>query len=191
MATPRGFPVILSSPSGGGKTTVADMLIKELPFLRRSRSTTTRPHRTGEQPGRDYEFVSGAEFERRKSLCEFAEWAVVHGYLYGTSKAFVEETCNGGVCPLLVIDVQGGLAMKRYDPHTVLLFLMPHSLAELEGRLRSRETESREALEMRLNNARQEIAAAVNYDYIIVNEQLNLAVNQVCHVLMSCVKSGG
>ena len=179
----EGFPVVLSSPSGGGKSTVADGLARKCEFLRRSRSTTTRPPRAGEEAGRDYDFVTEAEFESMKAGGEFVESAYVHGHQYGTPKAFVVKTCRDGFCPLLVIDVQGGLSVKRHDPRTVLVFLMPPSLDELERRLRGRHTESPDALETRLGNARQEIAESAKYDYIVVNEQLDLAIDQVCRVL--------
>lgn len=180
---PAGFPVVLSSPSGGGKSTAAAGVLDRLPFVKRSRSLTTRPIRVGEVDGRDYDFVTEAEFERRKAAGAFVETAWVHGHRYGTTLEFVESVCRAGDCPLLVIDVQGGLAMKRYDPRTVLVFLMPPSLTEVEQRLRDRHTESREDLEMRLRNARGEIAESAKYDYIVVNDELALAVEQVCRVL--------
>lgn len=176
--------MVLSSPSGGGKTTVALALARELPFLKLSRSLTTRAPRGSEQSGRDYDYITDAEFDRIRDAGGFAEWAQVHGHRYGTPAAFVRETCATGDCPLLVIDVEGGKAIKRFDPRTALIFLMPPSLDELKARLRARHTESPADLNIRLNNAAREIAESAKYDYIITNEQLDLAVSQVRRVLL-------
>lgn len=180
-----GFPIVLSAPSGGGKSTVAGALVASLAYVRRSRSVTTRPPRPGETAGADYEHVTPEAFARMRESAAFAEWAEVHGHAYGTTRAFVDGECAAGRCPLLVIDVQGGLAMKRADARALLLFLMPHSLEVLEARLRERRTESPEALATRLRNARGEIAEAVKYDYIVVNESLDLSCRQAERVIAS------
>lgn len=176
---------MLSAPSGGGKNTIAAALMRICPFLEKSRSVTTRPLRGSEQAGRDYEFVSPAEFDRMEKAGEFAESARVHGHAYGTPKRFLEEACSMGKCPLLVIDVQGGVAIKKHEPAAVLFFLMPHSLEEIERRLRERGTESEEQIGLRLANARQEIRAALDYDYLILNREVDLAARQICEMLVT------
>lgn len=175
--------MVISAPSGGGKNTVAEVLLKEIGFLRLSRSVTTRPPRMGEKAGRDYVFVTREEFETLKAAGRLVEAAEVHGHLYGTAREFVEEKCAEGVCPLLLIDVQGGMLMKAYDGRTVLIFLMPPNLEELEKRLRGRETDSPEEIKTRLENARKEIEMASKYDYIIANEQLDKTVSEVRRVI--------
>lgn len=176
---------MLSAPSGGGKNTVAAAVLESSRLLVRSRSVTTRPIRAGEQAGRDYEYVSRDAFETMKAGGEFAEWAFVHGHAYGTPKRFLEEACASGKCPLLVIDVQGGMEIKGHDPRAVLFFLMPHSLEEIERRLRERGTESEEQVEIRLRNAREEIRAASNYDYLVLNESVELAARQIIETLVT------
>lgn len=176
---------MLSAPSGGGKNTVAAALLGSSRYLVRSRSVTTRPIRAGEQAGRDYEYVSQGDFEAMKSAGIFAEWASVHGHSYGTPKLFLEEACASGKCPLLVIDVQGGMAIKGHDPRAVLFFLMPHSLEEIERRLRERATESEEQVETRLRNAREEIRKAINYDYLVLNQSVELAARQINEILVT------
>ncbi len=185
MSSRVGFPVVLSAPSGGGKDSVAAGLAAAVPFLRKSCSTTTRAPRSGEVGGREYEFVTDAEFDRRRDSGGFAEWAEVHGARYGTASAFLRATCAAGECPLLVIDVQGGMAIRRAWPEALQIFLMPHALPEIERRLRARGTENEAGLARRLANARGEIAAALAYDYHVVNESIDLATRQVAQVIMS------
>jgi guanylate kinase len=174
---------VLSAPSGGGKTTVAHALVRELKFLKLSRSATTRSPRGSESEGREYHYIGKAEFDRIRDAGGFAEWAEVHGHRYGTPASFVRETCAKGEHPLLVIDVQGGLAVKKFDPRSVLIFLMPHSLDELEKRLNERRTDSPGEINIRMDNARREIAESMKYDYIVINEQIDLAISQVRRVL--------
>lgn len=183
--SPRGFPVVLSSPSGGGKTTIGEAVMKELPYLVRSRSTTTRAPRGSEVNGVDYDFVSPERFDSLVAESAMVEWAEVHGNRYGTSRAFVEATCAAGQCPLLIIDVQGGRSLRRAVPESLLIFLMPPSLAEVERRLRSRATESEAALEVRLRNAKGEIAASPEYDYTVVSDALGLAISQTRDLIQS------
>ena len=183
MSGARGFPVILSSPSGGGKSTVASALLAKLPFLSRSRSCTTRAMRAGEKAGVDYDFITKEEFARIRDSGGFLEWAAVHGNEYGTPRAFIEEECRAGRLPLQVIDVQGGLQVREARPDALLLFLMPPSLEEVEKRLKNRATERKEDAKLRMRNAPGEIAAAREYDYIIVNDNLDHAILQACDII--------
>jgi guanylate kinase len=179
----RGFPVVLSAPSGGGKSTVAAGLLKALPFLMQSRSVTTRVPRGDEVRGREYDFITVEEFGRLRDSGGLAEWAGVHGHFYGTPRAFLDAEFAAGRCPLLVIDVQGGLQIRRSVPGSVLLFLMPHDLAVTRKRLEERMTDQPGDIEMRLANALKEIAAAAEYDYHIVNESLSAAVGAAVRVI--------
>ncbi len=174
----RGFPIVISSPSGGGKTTIAEAVMQELPWLTRSRSVTTRAPRGTERSGVEYDFVSPDEFDRLVAADAFVEWARVHENRYGTTRAFVESACAAGTCPLLIIDVQGGRSIRKALPDALLIFLMPPSLADIERRLRGRATETEAALAVRLGNAREEIAASPEYDYTVVSDALDIAIRQ-------------
>lgn len=183
MSMERGFPVVLSSPSGGGKSTVAHALIERLSYVKRSRSMTTRAMRAGEKAGVDYDFVSREEFDRVRRAGGFIEWAEVHGNEYGTPKSFLEEECNRGNLPLLVIDVQGGLNVRKVCPDALLVFLMPPSIEEVEKRLKNRGTEHENDAKIRLMNAPGEIAVAPEYDYIVVNAELDKAIDQLRDII--------
>lgn len=175
--------MVLSSPSGGGKSTVAQALVEKIPYLKRSRSLTTRPRRAGEKDGVDYDFVSRDEFSRVRDAGGFIEWAEVHGNEYGTPKAFLEEECSAGNLPLLVIDVQGGLKVRSARPDALLVFLMPPSIDEAERRLKNRGTEAEKDAQLRIRNAVGEIAVAPKYDYIVVNAELDKAIDHVRDII--------
>jgi guanylate kinase len=171
----RGILMVLSSPSGAGKTTLTHRLA-ETHKLYFSVSYTTRPPRTGEQDGRDYHFVTSERFSAMIEAQEFAEHAVVHGNRYGTSIATVNRAIEQGVDCLFDIDYQGGQQIRRLWPNeSVLCFILPPSLAELERRLRNRATDSEEVIERRLSIARKELAHYNDYDFLVVNDQLDKA----------------
>jgi guanylate kinase len=176
---PRGRLIVISAPSGGGKTTICNRLLKKDPRLVRSISATTRPMRAGEREGVDYFFLNDAKFDRVARKQEFLEWASVHGNRYGTPAAVVRKNQKAGRDVLLVIDVQGGLAVKRQDPRAVLVFVKPPSFKVLEARLQGRGTDSRGTIRQRLRNARWEMALAPQYDYQVVNNTLAEAVTQI------------
>jgi guanylate kinase len=175
----KGLLIVVSAPSGTGKTTLCRMLLKEFENMEFSVSYTTRPPRKGEVNGKDYFFVSREEFERMVEEGDFLEWANVYGNLYGTSKSQVLKALEEGKDILLDIDVQGALQVKKNLPEAVLIFIMPPSFEELEKRLRSRGTDSEEVIEKRLNVAKEEIKKAPFYDYIVVNDVLDVAFNKL------------
>jgi guanylate kinase len=172
--TSTAFPIVVSGPSGAGKTTLVDRLLVADPLVRRSISTTTRAPRPGEQNGQDYFFVERAEFEVLKAS-DMIEWAEVHGELYGTRRAFVTSQLAAGRDVLLNIDTQGADRVKRMFPGAVMVFILPPSLADLERRLRGRGDVSPAELQVRLTNARAEITASVRYDYLVVNDDVERA----------------
>ncbi|NOZ55205.1 MAG: guanylate kinase [Calditrichaeota bacterium] len=181
----RGLLVVISSPSGGGKTTVVKRILDsgDDRFVY-SVSATTRPPRPGEKDGRDYFFLSDEEFRRRIQEGAFAEWAEVHGHLYGTLKDQIDRNLKAGKIILLDIDVKGGLSLKRAFPEdSLLIFLAPPSLEVLEKRLRQRGTDSEEEINRRLQRVKMELDAAKQYDTVIVNEDLDTTVREVLEAI--------
>jgi guanylate kinase len=173
------FPVILSAPSGGGKTTIARALLARRPDLGYSVSCTTRAPRPGEVQGRDYYFMSRAEFIAERERGAFAESAEVHGNLYGTRRSEVERVLAGGQHVVMDIDVQGAAQFQRAFPQTVTIFILPPSAEVLLERLRARKTESAAQLAARLQSALQELQQVDEYEYVIVNDDLERAVASV------------
>jgi guanylate kinase len=173
------FPVILSAPSGGGKTTIARMLLGRRADLGYSVSCTTRAPRPTEVPGRDYYFISRAEFLEKREEGAFAESAEVHGNLYGTLRAEVERVMAAGRHVVMDIDVQGAVQFMRAFPQTVTIFILPPSGEVLLERLRSRKTESPAQLAARLQSALQELQQVGEYEYVVVNDELERAIASV------------
>ena len=181
---PRGLLFIVSAPSGTGKTTLAERLVEQEPQLRLSRSYTSRSAREGETDGVDYNFVTRERFDAMIAAGEFLEWADVFGNLYGTSLADTERALATGCDLVLVIDVQGARKVRRRGIETTAVFVMPPSLDVLEQRLRGRSKDSVEAIARRLQIARQEVAAFVEYDYVVINDDLTAAADRLrCIVL--------
>lgn len=176
----RGRVVVISGPSGGGKTTVVDALMSQMRGLRRSVSVTTRPRRPSERAGEDYRFVSAKTFGRLRSRGQLLEWAKVHQAWYGTPRQPVERALARGGDVILSIDVQGARQVKRrFKGQAVLVFLAPPSLAALGERLRKRKTETPEVMRKRLQAAKRELACVQWYDYAVVNRRVQEAVEQV------------
>lgn len=166
------FPLVISGPSGAGKTSVTAWLLREDTGTVLSVSCTTRPRRGDEVEGVDYFFIDESEFLARRDRGEFLEWALVHGHLYGTPRSFLERRTVEGKVVLLDIDVQGAMQVREASPDAVLVFLMPPSIEVLEQRLRGRHTDAEDVIERRLRAARTEMKTAPAYDYLIVNHDL-------------------
>jgi len=177
----RGYLVVISAPSGGGKTTVIRRLLEnhEADFVY-SISATTRPPRPNELHGRDYYFLTPEEFEAQVRNNGFIEWARVHGNLYGTPKAAVESWMAAGKFVFMDIDVQGGINVKnQYGDRAILIFIQPPSMESLRDRLRGRNSDSPEAIQTRLHNAAAELQKAKFYDHVVVNHKLDDTVVEV------------
>ncbi|WP_293448311.1 guanylate kinase [Persephonella sp.] len=180
----KGELFILSSPAGGGKTTIANLLIKEVPNLKRVITCTTRKPRPYEKNGVDYYFLSKQEFENRIKKGEFLEYAVVHGNYYGTPKKEVEEELKKGYDLLLVIDVQGMRQIKKNKKDLITIFLLPPSIKELIRRMEKR-GDSEEEIKKRIETAKKEIPAWKEYDYVVVNDQIQKAKEDIKHIIFS------
>ncbi len=177
------FPIILSAPSGAGKTTIARRLLVERTDVGYSVSATTRPPRPGEVDGKDYHFRSTAEFEAARARGEFAESANVHGYLYGTLKAEVERVLSSGQHVVMDIDVQGAKQFAAAFPQSVLIFIVPPSISSLVKRLKARGTEDSRSLARRLSDAQDELQALDFYQYVVVNDDLDTAIKSVSSII--------
>lgn len=177
------FPLILSSPSGGGKTTIAQELLRRRIDVGYSVSCTTRPPRAGEVEGRDYYFLTQAEFHEARERGEFAESAQVHGYLYGTLRREIDGVIESGRHVVMDIDVQGARQFTASYPQSVLVFVLPPDAATLLERLGARGTESGESMARRLRSAVEELRAVDSYGYVVVNADLDRAVSSVSGIL--------
>lgn len=175
----EGTLFIVAAPSGAGKSTLVNALLEREPSISLSISHTTRPPRPGEQYGRHYYFVERAEFEREVAEGIFLEHAEVHGNFYGTSRRTVQDLLQQGRDVLLEIDWQGAAQIRKAKPDVVSVFILPPSRAELERRLRGRGSDSAEVIERRLRNSRGEIAHAHEFDYIIVNDRFEDALDNL------------
>lgn len=187
MSKNRSLLLVVSAPSGAGKSTLCDRLLAEHPFMTRSVSCTTRAPRGAEVDGRDYHFLSPAEFNRRVAAGLFLEHATVHGNQYGTLRSTVEEGLKAGKDVLLVIDVQGAASVRQsvrnlggiLGQSYVDIFVSPPSLQALRERLEKRGEDAAEVIERRLANAQGEMARAGEYQYRVVNDQLDRAYNEL------------
>jgi guanylate kinase len=176
----RGLLVIVSSPSGAGKTTLCRRLMTEFPDIRFSVSVTTRKARANERDGVDYVFVDPVRFQRMVDAGEFAEWAEVHGNRYGTTRAAVAEALERGHDVLFDIDWQGGRQLKaQFADDALMIWVLPPSLQVLEERLRGRATDAPDVIERRLAMAKRELEHYSLYDYLVVNDALDLAYDRL------------
>ncbi|PKN44259.1 MAG: guanylate kinase [Deltaproteobacteria bacterium HGW-Deltaproteobacteria-17] len=187
MTRKPGFLFVITAPSGAGKTTLITRLRQEFPQIRFSVSTTTRPPRAGEVHGRDYFFVDHQTFSDMVARDAFVEWAHIHGNDYGTSREYVEAALEGGDEVLFDIDVQGFRALRaQLGPRANYVFIAPPSLETLGRRLAGRGTESPESLALRLKNARAEMEAAGEFDFIVVNDDLETAYGELRAAYLAC-----
>ncbi len=187
----KGLLVVISSPSGGGKTTIIrSVLAAGDANYRYSISATTRPRRGKERDGEDYFFFTPDEFEAKRQRGEFVEWAEVHGHYYATPKAQLDQWLAEGRIVFLDLDVDGGLEIKkRYGDRAVLIFINPPSYQSLVERLQSRQTESQEQIAKRLQRYPKEMRKSRQYDYRIVNENLDETVIEILKIVHQCVEN--
>lgn len=181
-----GTPIVISAPSGGGKTTICKMLCDRYSRqIRYSVSATTREPRRSERNGKNYFFLSEREFKRWIEGEKFIEWAKVHGCYYGTPGEGFEQSLKQGYNMIMDIDVQGGLNIKRRYPESILIFLITKNPAILKSRLKKRKTDTRATIEKRIRNAKKELARGEHYDYIVVNDTLTRTVNTITSILIA------
>ena len=178
-AAMRGLLFVVSAPSGTGKTTVVERLVANRPGLRQSRSYTSRPARSGERDGVDYNFVTRADFDEMVRGDELLEWADIFGHLYGTGRRDTEDALAAGIDLVLVIDVQGARQVRHRIPDAVGIFVLPPSYEALALRLRGRNQDAPAAIDRRLATAREEISAVDEYDYVVINDDVDRCVQEV------------
>lgn len=181
----RGLLFIVSAPSGAGKTTLVERLVEMLPDLVKSRSYTSRPARTGEADGVDYNFITRDRFEDMVRRGEFLEHADVFGNLYGTGAEDTDRLLAAGRDVVLVIDVQGARQVRGRGLENVAVFVLPPSFEALERRLRGRSKDAEEAIGRRLRTAREEVAAFVEYDYLVVNDDVDGCVDRLRAIVVA------
>jgi guanylate kinase len=181
----RGMLIVVSSPSGGGKGTLIDRVLKTVPNVSYSVSFTTRAPRPSEEDGREYFFVDRATFEAMIERGDFLEWADVYGHLYGTSCTQVERERAAGHDIILEIDVQGAESIRKKIPDAVSIFILPPSFELLRERLLARGTDSADALERRMRGASSEVEQYSHFQYVILNDDINRASQQLAAVIYS------
>lgn len=187
----EGLLIVISAPSGAGKTTLCNGLVSRFPSLRESISFTTRQPRQGEQDGVDYHFVSVDRFKQMVSENGFAEWAEVHGNYYGTAIAALDQARLDGIDILLDIDCQGARILKDRGVNGLFVFVLPPSMAELRRRLESRSSDAKEVIERRIVRAVEEIREACWYDYIVVNDRLDEAQEALAAIVIAARQTTG
>ena len=185
----KGRLIVISAPSGAGKTTLVKKLLQHYPELPLAISWTTRPRRKNEISGTDYHFVTDDEFFQGRQQGHFLEFEKVHGYFYGTPRDQVEQLIDKGKSVILDIDTKGALTVKRTHPNAALIFIQPPSLEVLRNRLEGRDTESQEEIDRRLRNAEQEMRAKEQFDYVIINQEIEPAFGELSNHINEITKS--
>lgn len=176
---------VISAPSGTGKTTILKRVLREFPEMEFSISYTTRPPRPGERDGVEYHFVSHDEFQRMLKGGVFAEWTNLLGNYYGTSKVFLEECFAQDIDVILDIDTQGAERIHKNYRNGVFIFILPPEIEELEKRLTRRGSESQEMIDLRIRNASKEIEKVDNYDYVVINDRIDGAVQRIKAIIVA------
>ena len=178
----KPFPIIVSSPSGAGKTTIVDAVLKRDKSVSRVITATTRTPRTGEKNGVDYHFWTIKQFEQAIKKGQMLEWAQVHTHYYGIPKKSVDDLMKKGICPILVIDVQGARIVKAQYPNAATVFIVPPSLKELKNRI-LRRNDNTQDIEIRLETAKKEMQELDRYDYALLNDELAEAVDKMAGIV--------
>ncbi|MBS1812462.1 MAG: guanylate kinase [Acidobacteria bacterium] len=181
----QGSLIIISAPSGAGKTTIVSEVLRRLADVRASVSYTSRAPREGEEHSKHYHFVTRAEFEAMIGRNELLEWAEVHGNLYGTSRVYVNQLLDSGLDVILTIDVQGAALIRKDFPEAVTVFVLPPSYDAMLDRLHLRDAGKTDGLELRLHNAEAEVAQYEFYDYLIVNDDLEQAIQEFAAIILA------
>ncbi|MFC1621562.1 guanylate kinase [Candidatus Omnitrophota bacterium] len=181
----QGILFIISAPSGSGKTTLCNKLVDSLSGLSRSISMTTRPPRAGERDGMDYIFMEKEEFLKRKKRNEFVEWAKVFTEYYATPKKYIKHMVTKGQDVLLNIDVQGAMKIKRLGMRAVYIYILPPSMSQLKERLTSRSTDTKKEIARRLRIAKKELSYLSRYDYVVVNNVLESALENLRSIVIA------
>lgn len=178
----KPFPIIVSSPSGAGKTTIVDAVLRRDKSVSRVITATTRTPRTGEKNGVDYHFWTIKQFEQAIKKGQMLEWAQVHTHYYGIPKKSVDDLMKKGICPILVIDVQGARTVKAQYPNAATVFIVPPSLKELKNRI-LRRNDNTQDIEIRLETAKKEMQELDRYDYALLNDELAEAVDKMAGIV--------
>jgi guanylate kinase len=181
----EGKIIVVSAPSGTGKTTIVRRILKEIPELVFSVSATTRRQRDNETHEKDYFFISEEEFLSRISNDEFVEWEKVYDYYYGTLKYYIEEAVISGKNIILELDVNGALALKKIYNEAILIYILPPDIDELVKRLKNRKTETEEDLRKRIERARMELSMKDKFDYLVTNEDLEKAIDETKRIILN------
>ncbi|MDA2923458.1 guanylate kinase [Acidobacteria bacterium AH-259-L09] len=181
----RANIIVISAPSGSGKTSLTNRVLKEVSGLEFSVSHTTRKPRRGERDGAEYSFVSEKEFQEMVRRDSFLEYAHVHGNLYGTSRAFVDAQLAAGNDVILEIDVQGAMKIKEKNPQAVLIFVLPPSLEVLEARLKGRGSDDESVIDRRLQIAKEELKYYRNYQYVIINREIEESLGKLKSIIIA------
>ena len=187
MENIKGNIIAISAPSGAGKTTIVKEILKRYPELVFSVSATTRPKRKTEKDGVEYFFITEEQFKQKIEKDEFVEWEKFYDYYYGTFKSFVDNNINDGKNVLLEIEVKGALSIKRIYPESFVIYIMPPSYEELVKRLKNRNTETEEDFLKRIERAKMELSLKDQFDYIVVNEILNNAIEETSELIKKII----